>query len=201
MKPVKIGSVKGLKDFLFYNMDFLFIVLLLTVIVFANSLNGDFVSDDLGTIINNPLTNNLTGALKTFNGQQIIYSLINKIFGLNKFVFHLFSLSMHVLVIFLVFLFFSIILSVKHARIAALLFSVHPIVSESVSWISGNYYLYNAVTILFTLILYSVYFQSKNKKHLWYSIIFYLVTMLFSFSLQMAIVLPVVLFITDQFFT
>lgn len=137
------------------------ILLLLAVCfaVFANSLTGEFVYDDVRQIVRNPLIQDgalfwqaLTSDVWAFKGDGTIaasnywrptftlWQIANfRIFGPAPFGWHLANIALHSGVCLLVFLLlrrwaFPAAISFS----AALVFAVHPVHVESVAWISGS---------------------------------------------------------------
>jgi len=137
----------------------LILIALVAFVVFANSLNGDFVYDDARQILRNPLIQDstlygkaLTSDVWAFKGDGSIaasnyfrptfvaWLIVNfKIFGIDPFGWHLFNILLHIGVCLLGYLLLrrwqmSQILSFS----IALVFAVHPVHTESVAWISGS---------------------------------------------------------------
>lgn len=136
-----------------YNMKKLFaclILLSLCFIVYFNSLEGQFISDDVEAILTNPNVNNIN----TVSIQGIVSPLIHQRFGNNPFPYHLASLILHsintILVFFLLLTFFNEI----PAFVGASIFAVNPIHTEAVSWISGQGYEWLALFVLMTILMY-----------------------------------------------
>lgn len=128
------------------------IIIALSFLVYANSLNNAFVSDDIPAILENPqigdifASSNLAGASNALN---------YKIGKDNPFTYHLTNIILHtlnsLLVFFFLLLFFEPILSFW----GALIFAVHPVHTEAVTWISGRPYSLSAVFLLSSLLLYA----------------------------------------------
>lgn len=127
--------------------------------IFANSLTGEFVYDDVRQIVRNPLIqdNNLIGkALSSdvwaFKGDgtytasnywRPTFTAFNilsfRLFGVEPFGWHFLNLLLHAGVCVLVFLLLRRWnLSSNLSFIIALIFAVHPVHVESVAWIAGS---------------------------------------------------------------
>ena len=127
--------------------------------IFANSLTGEFVYDDVRQIIRNPLIqdNNLIGKALTsdvwaFKGDgnytasnywRPTFTAFNilsfRLFGVEPFGWHFLNLLLHAGVCVLVFLLLRRWnLSSNLSFIIALIFAVHPVHVESVAWIAGS---------------------------------------------------------------
>ncbi|MFN8353919.1 MAG: tetratricopeptide repeat protein [Spirosomataceae bacterium] len=84
------------------------------------------------------------------------------------------------------------------ASITALLFALHPLHVESVVWAAERKDTLYTLFILFSYIYYVRYWQEgKNQKWYWLSILMFVLS---CFSKAMAVVLPIVLLLTDYFF-
>ena len=124
----------------------------LCFLVFANSLNGDFVSDDIPAIIKNPAISNPGNHL--FNPGDLLSSLTYLLVKDNSFLYHLTNVILHSLNTILVFLFLTLFFKDETSFLGASLFAVHPIHVEAVSWISGRIYLVSALFTFGTYLLY-----------------------------------------------
>lgn len=119
----------------------------LTCLVYANSLNGRFVFDDQQIVLQNPQLINIQefdDVLKlSVEWRRLTYLTygLNYYFGqLNPFGYHLLNVVLHALNSVLVFL---IILHISDGRknsamAGAAVFSVHPLFTEAVSYIAGR---------------------------------------------------------------
>src|SRR4030095_7258771 len=134
----------------------LFGILAITAFAFVNALAGQFVYDDRLQILKNPTLNSLANIPRMFT--QSVWQFLNEgdksvvgpyyrpvfnialifnrqLFGLEVFGWHLFSIAVHAVVVFLVYrLARQWKLSFEVAAASALLFGLHPVHSESVAW-------------------------------------------------------------------
>lgn len=148
-----------------------FILAVLCFLVYANSLNGAFVSDDIPAIVQNPqLSHPFPYLLRPPDLLNSINYLIGKY---NPFYYHLSNVILHVINTIFVFLFLNLWFRKEGALLGAALFAVHPIHTEAVSWISGGNYI---ITSLFVLSGYLLYFMATNREK--FHIGYYLVTLL-----------------------
>lgn len=144
------------------------------VVVFANALWGDFVYDDIRQIVQNPLIQRselygkaLVSDVWAFKGDGsqaasnywrpvfTAWSIVNfKLFGASPFGWHLTNLLLHIGASLLAYL---VLIRWAIPRAAAfwisLIFAVHPVHVESVSWISGSPDLLMAVFLLGSFLL------------------------------------------------
>ena len=131
----------------------------LSILVSINSLWNEFASDDESQILNNELIKTLSNLPKQFVGGgwafmsgdisftadsyfrplfTALLTINHAIFGVEPWGWHLTNVIIHGCVTALVFLVIREITEQKRtALIAASLFAVHPIHSESVAWVSG----------------------------------------------------------------
>ncbi|MBM3255547.1 MAG: tetratricopeptide repeat protein [Candidatus Omnitrophica bacterium] len=124
------------------------IVILFTAcfLVYFNSLDGVFISDDIPAIARNPEL--LFPWRFWMEPASLLNSLNLLIAGHNPFTYHLTSVLLHALNTILAFFFLSIFFGLEPSFLGALIFAVHPIHTEAVSWISGKPYL---ILFAFTL--------------------------------------------------
>ena len=152
LKPPKVPH--GLR------IDLLWLLpaLVLGFLVYANTLGGEFVYDDLRQIVRNILIQDgsqfwhamTSDVWWAFNGGEqavsnywrpsfVLWMILNfRCFGLQTLGWHLTNIGLHLVVIALAFaLLRRLAVSRPIAGAIALIFAVHPAHSESVAWISG----------------------------------------------------------------
>jgi len=148
-------------------------LLLLALIPYVNTLFSGFVYDDREQILENPyvhsfqyLGNVFGSTVWTFQGAQglsnyyrplmtLAYLLCYTLYGPIPFGFHLLNLVLHVAVVLLVFAVTRRLFGDRlPALLAAGLFALHPIHTESVAWIAGITDLELSVFFLLTFLLY-----------------------------------------------
>ncbi len=131
------------------------LIILACIAVYANTLTNDFISDDIDTFIKNPPTQPLVSYL--LNPINFL-NAFNYSFGkLNPVSYHLINLGLHILCCLLVYCFLRRLFTPLASTWGALIFSVHPIHTEAVTWISGRPYL---VICLASLTVYLLYCRS-----------------------------------------
>lgn len=138
--------------FVLDNRKFFLILIGLCFAIYANSLKGAFVSDDIAAIVKNPAI--ATPANFLFEPPNLLSSLIYILAKENPFWYHLASVVLHSANTILVFIFLKLFFNSKTSLLGAALFAVHPVHAEAVSWISGRVYLAAA---LFTFSIYLLY--------------------------------------------
>lgn len=188
------------RDIIRENFTFIGLLIFVCVIVYLNALNGEFsVVDDLSGFVKNEQIRNLSGSLKTFQIETVAYSLSYHLFGISPFPLHLNSLILHIGVTILAFISISMLFGKEISLISSLLFAVHPVNTEAVSWISGVPYLYRTLFAYLIIIPYLIYKQNKNNLY------FIIAMTIFSLALILTkspwiLVIPMALVVIDQFF-
>jgi protein O-mannosyl-transferase len=184
------------------------VILLLSYIAYSSIIKNDFVWDDTKYIVNNEHNkdmswNGITTIFTDFNSHNYapITDLINgvqvSISGLSPKAFHSGSLLFHLINIVLVFWFIRILSGNWNlAAVSALLFGIHPVQVESVAWASGGSTLYFTAFFLGSLIAYLYFLETDHKKYLFWSLGFFILSLL---SKAMAVMLPVVLMLIDYY--
>jgi protein O-mannosyl-transferase len=151
------------------NWLFLVILSLGVILLYFNSLRGDFVSDDYAAITQNPIAGEvLTVVAMGFRAfPSIVNAIVASIFGVTSSVpFHVTSLGLYIIIIWLVFLLTYVLMGRWVAIISTIIFAVLPIHVEAVSWISGKPYLLNAIGVLWGLLIFSLYDRTKKNNYI-----------------------------------
>jgi len=157
----------NIKETLKEHKTLLLIFALVVFLTYGNSLSNSFVSDDVGAIFYNPNLGNITHAFKnplgffTYSFYFIVYSLFGKsptFFRLANILFHLGNVT-------LIYFIVKKLADRKIAIFTALIFAVHPILAESVTWISGGPYTRYSFFFLLAFLLY-IY---KNRHRYFYA--------------------------------
>jgi protein O-mannosyl-transferase len=187
-------------------------ILLLTYIIYSNSINNGFIAnwDDDAYIENNIGIRDLTfdKALGFFRLDSVYsnnyhpltilsYAIEAKIFGTaSARPFHSTNLILHLMNVCLVFyLIYLITAKWNISAIVAVLFAVHPMHVESVSWISERKDVLYALFYLGSAIFYSKFIQSQSRyRYLTISFVLFLLSCL---SKSMAVSLPAILLLID----
>jgi len=193
------------------------LIVIVTFIVYANSLKNEFVYEDYDQIVNNDFIKSWTNIPKilksdiwmtTADPEKSMYYrplfLLSLLFdyhvwGLNPLGFHITNLLLHILNSILVYFTICLILNNKKvALLAGLFFSIHPINTENVSYISGRDYL---LAFLFYLLSFLMFILlTRNKKRIYYQIGSLFLFFLALLTKEIAIMLPFVLILYDYCF-
>ncbi|MBI5465430.1 tetratricopeptide repeat protein [Candidatus Gottesmanbacteria bacterium] len=138
--------------------------------VYLNSLGNDFVSDDIGTIRDNPLINKIDYIFYfRFNPTSVLNFLVHQLFGLNPLFYRFINILAHFGSAWLIFILLSLLQNPPVPLFAAAIFAVHPLLTESITWISGGVYCQSAFLILLSLLNYLLYQQNRKKVFLYLS--------------------------------
>ena len=151
--------------------------------------------DDPSLITENPLIQNFSPRIfTTFDPELYIpltlltFQLEHLLFGFHPFVFHLDNLLLHLANSLLVFALLHRIVGRKHwAWAGAVLFAVHPLQSEAVSWVSARKDLLMSFWFLLSVLSWLRFEAQREKSLFWLSVGLFLLSIL---SKPTAIVLP-----------
>ncbi|UCD15949.1 MAG: tetratricopeptide repeat protein [Candidatus Omnitrophota bacterium] len=127
------------------------IIILLSFLIYGNSLNNEFVSDDIPAIVNNPVLSDLFSRL---DPNSFLYALNYAVAGLNPWIYHVTSIILHIITSILVFFFLRLFFKQWPSLWGALIFTVHPVHTEAVTWISGRGYVLFSLFLLASFLLY-----------------------------------------------
>lgn len=184
-------------------------LLVVVVLCYANALGNDFVFDDHVNLQNNPLLRNLSNVptllLSGFRPiREVSYALDFALWGERPFGFHLTNILIHAANAVLVFLLIRrFIGDVASSAIGALVFAIHPIQPDAVTYISGRRDVLFAFFYLASFHSYLAYrrvARDRSAKHwrrsaLLYFALFLFLWMLGLMSKEMAASLPLVIFV------
>ncbi len=172
----------SLKDFFtpLTNKKTIVLISLVGFIVFFNMLLNGFVWDDKSYIVNNPEVHTILNFFYLFKenvfnnaGQYrplvaVYFSLLYTLFGPNAFFYHFAQIFIHIANAILLFFFFCFFFDNIVAFIITLIFLVHPIQVESVSFIGAS----TSVLFFFFGILALLIFQTIQNKDKKLSLLF-----------------------------
>jgi Flp pilus assembly protein TadD len=170
----------------------------LTILVYVNSLPNEFVFDDLGLIVSNGAIRDIRNipAILGAHGnvayrplRTASFAVDYFLFGLNPAGFRAVNIALHILNGALIFFLFRVLLrDPRPALLAAILFVVHPIQTDSVAYISGRR---DILFTLFYLVGFACYVRYRETDRLRYVFLSGFAYLLSLFSKEMAISLPV----------
>ncbi len=184
--------------------------------LYANSLKGDFVFDDLPGILYNPAIKDL-GNIKliwhTFNTRFLTglsFALNYKLGGLDPLGYHVVNVIIHILSAFLVYLFTKDTFRTPYfqnqplkqegpliALCSALIFLVHPIQTEGVSYIVERS---SSLATLFYLAALVFYIRSRLNNNRRFYITALVTTMAGMLTKEMTLTIPLTIIVYEIFF-
>ncbi len=141
------------------------------LIVYANAIGAAFVSDDIYVLVNEEHTFRSWEYFliqPTVFIRNLLYFSAYHIGGLSPFLFRLPNILFHIGFVWMVYLIMPFFSKKKYLPfIVALFAAVHPMMVESVTWISGGIYAQSGFFLLLTLYLY-LRARQENKNILYY---------------------------------
>lgn len=204
-------------------------IILITFLVYYNSLSNEFVFDDESVIQNNQSITSTDNIPKFFTAEDGFHKVIGRyyrpivsssyaidysIWGLNPYGFHLTNIIIHILSCLLLYKILSMLFwRYKYRNLFALfstlIFAVHPVHTEAVSWISGR--TDSMVTMFFfaSFLFYIEYTKElrfESKEHSLQTVkgnrTIYLILSLFFYSLglltkEMIVTMPLIILAYD----
>lgn len=189
---------KDVIRFLKSHIGNILIISVLGCITYANTIGNAFISDDIEIISENKFISspvyflsNPTAILRPF-----LYFIIVSLWGVYPAPFHVINIFFHIATACSLYA-LAYLITKKRATslIGALIFIVHPALSESVSWISGGTYAQYGFFMTLTIIFYIL--RRKYRAFLWISIGMFVFALL---SSQKAAVTPLILLLYELCF-
>lgn len=133
---------------------FLFLFALVFV-AYINSLSNAFVSDDLSIAKSVPSWSWTDAFHEPYRlGRALLYFITYQLAGLTPLAFRIPNVLFHLGTTWIVFSLVALLATPAAAWIAAAIVAVHPLLTESVSWISGGVYVQYSFFVLLALYLY-----------------------------------------------
>jgi len=176
------------------------IFLLLTVavvLVYANSLSNGFVSDDVMGILKNEKIGEFSWSLNL--PQTWSWAATDHLFGKNPLPFRAENILFHLANAWLIFILLFLLTQKKTiALLTALIFAVHPLLVESVTWLSGGIYAKYTFFVLLALLFYvsAKLTELRRKKIVWLALSLLSFVLALTFS-EKAIIFPGIIFIYE----
>jgi protein O-mannosyl-transferase len=166
-------------------------------VVYANSLGNEFVFDDRHLVLGSKRWLDLENTVKLLFSyrpvRNISYAIDLAIWGERPFGFHLTSVLIHAGVTVLVFLLIRRLTErMLPAFFTALIFAVHPIQTDAVAYISGRR---DVLFGLFYVGAFLSYITYRSRSSKLYYVLFLLLWALSLMSKEMAVSLPMVIFL------
>lgn len=190
------------------HLTFLFVMVLLTILAYSNSLQGDFVWDDIYLVKENPDLRTPAALPRLFVSQfrisadettpfyrpvaMVSFLLDYQIWKLNPYGYHLTNLLLHLATTVLFYLVGRKLFSDTAVIVATFIFALHPIHTESVSFISGRT---DVLCAMFYLAALWLYLTEKHKMLCRSAAVLCFAAALL--AKEMAVTLPVILVALD----
>lgn len=180
-------------------------LIVLSTVIYLNTLHNQFVFDDIPLILENHFVRQLDKLPSYFfSGMEkipyrplrmITYAIDYQFTGLNPFGYHVSSIFFHALTTLLL---YCTVLALtgksRAAFIAASLFAVHPVHTDSVAYISGRR---DILSTLFYLLGFYCFLQARQKQKAHLLVLALAAYLLALGSKEMAVTLPLVCFLYD----
>lgn len=221
-KPVQKNSLpsaphdKGLRRWILDVWPF-FLIAGWGLLIYSNSLHGEFQFDDFGEVISNPAIVHITDIKSIWNALAQHTRFIGYLtFALNfyfhqydVFGYHLTNVVIHIINALLVYWLMRLILSVSSQRcslenynrnlslIAALIFLSHPIQTQAVSYIMQRF---ASLAALFYLLSICLYWKGRQNKHIFYFCGAFLSAILAMLTKETAFSLPFAILLIEYYF-
>ena len=196
------------------NIFIITLIIILTALSYINTLHNSFVYDDNTYVVENRQIRSISNIPKAFISSYppdakeqglyrplvtISYIFDYAVWGLNPKGFHLTNLILHILTSIIIYLLALEILKKSWpSLIAALIFALHPVHTEAVTWIVGRA---EVMAGLFYFIAFLLYIKAGESISLETGCLLAQISLIFcAFSKEMAITLPILLFVYDYYF-
>ena len=183
------------------------LLVVVTAAVYANSLHNEFLFDDLQTIVEaqgrgGPGRQQLTQLFSLLRGKPAYrplrsasYAFDYALSGLDPWGYHLSNIAYHTLSATVVFLIARTLLNqTALALFTAILFAVHPVQTEAVTYLSGRRDLLSG---LFVLLGFYIFLRYRHTGRAGYLAVVLLLYPLAFFSKESGIILPLLCFSYD----
>lgn len=164
---VKIDLVQDFNWLKFFKQNWYLLVFFAAVIflIYGGSLGSDFASDDKGML---RYKDDLLGFKFIFYDPfsfiwYLSYAVIYKICGFAPICFRSVNIFYHLINAGLVFIIVYLLHNRRVAFLTAALFSVHPLLIEAITWISGGVYSQYSVFFLLSFLFYVL--SRKNRRY------------------------------------
>jgi len=209
------GRVNKLFEHRRFNLIAFAIIAAMVLIAYSNAFNSSFHFDDNPQIVENPHIKRLTSEniMWLLGDSRPVVSLslmLNyQLGGLNVVGYHIFNIGCHIITGYLVYLFIVLTLNTpslitrfghrarRMGLFAALLFAVHPVQTEAVTYIITRSEILAALFYLATFLL---FIRSVKTEKFGYSLAAAVTALLSAGSKQWAVTLPAMLMLYDFLF-
>jgi tetratricopeptide (TPR) repeat protein len=183
------------------NWIYIAILWVLVAIVYFNSIHNELVSDDIAAIKDSEKLLATPGyflQFPRFITRSFLYYLSYQLNGTSPVVYHLINILFHLGTVSLIYTIVPYFSKKKYLPfIVASFAAVHPIMVESVTWISGGIYAQSAFFLLLSFLLYiRNHIKYKKSQAIWAVILFVCALS----SSEKVIIYPALLFLYEYCF-
>ncbi len=144
------------------------VLAVISILLYANGLHGEFLIDDRQAILENQRIHGLEHYFRQEFSLQpgIVWeasrAILWKLGGHDVFAFHLFSVLTNAVCVILLFVLVSMLFGSRlFAFLSALIFALHPIHAEAVSWVSAGH---NVLVSVFFLLAFICYVRAQTSR-------------------------------------
>lgn len=196
------------------------IIFILVFIAYSNTLLAPFHWDDNHYVTDNPSAKDLSELLKNINGSRVFavltFFLNFKIAGLQVWIYHITNILIHISASIIVFLLLELLLNISFkdiylkyqrwiALFGALIFGLHPVNTEAVTYISQRFASLAAMLYLLSVFMYVKarfisQFPTEGKKATIYYSISIISAILAMKTKEISFTLPFAIFLFEHLF-
>ena len=189
LKKIEINNEEKYsnEEAIFLSKSMVFAILIVLIFVcYLWTLGFKFVSDDIYIL----KVKNLGSIKVIFDQPQIFlaslhYFVVNKLVGASPWLYRLSNIFFHGGNTYLIYLIVATISFPFVAFFLSLIFAIHPILIESITWVTGGSYTRYTFFLLGALFFYIK--KNKKKHYYWYSVLFSIMAIS---SSEKAIIIP-----------
>ncbi|NMC35468.1 hypothetical protein GYA49_00315 [Candidatus Beckwithbacteria bacterium] len=186
------------------NALYLVVIFLATIFAYSNIFANQFLGDDYDFVVNWQSIHNFQKIPQLLKGEvpagnegvyrpvrSLVYVLVYSLSNVNPLGYHIFSLIIHLASVFLTYFFIKTFFKKPLlAFLSALLFALHPIHTESITYITSSFDAFGFM-LFFGALTSFAYFLKKKKAYVLY--VSYALVFLAFFSHEMTLALPLLL--------
>lgn len=155
------GQDFNIQRFIQENTRYFVLFFFLVFVLYLNTFDNAFLSDDIPGVANNPALADFSHFFSKIYWGELPYFILAKLGLMSPFYFRAINIFFHFGSTCLIFVIFNLAFRRKNlALITALLFAIHPIMTESVTWISGRPY---SQYLFFFLLSFLFYLLSRQQ--------------------------------------
>ncbi len=169
------------------------VILLAGLFIYAPVFHGGWLWDDDQEITASQILPDPNGLVKTWKGEggadyfplkTTVQWLFYRVNGTNSTGWHLLNISLHLACALLVWRLFER-LGIREAWLGGLLFCIHPILAESVGWVSELKNTLSLVFLLISMLAWLTFDQRKKESAYWWALVFFIAAILGKTSVVM----------------